>query len=191
MKKLIVISLIPLWFLLLILLPTLFITSRPSISHQSHPSFFNSLDIVHTYSFDAVTTNANLDSLTFTLKNPQILNNNLIHFKISSGTDEKVLSFSGSNIGDPSNLVLKYKPLPTKNEGIVQINISTDNPDPNSLYLLTDNHGQPVFNSTYYQSGFANRLKFNFHRLTSQLTQISFIYKTTYLLLLFTLFLFL
>lgn len=191
MKKLIVISLIPLWFLVLILLPTLFITSRPSISNQSNPSFFNSLDIGHTYSFETVTTNTNINSLTFTLKNPQILNNNLIHFKISSGTDEKVLSFSGSNIGDPSNLDLKFEPLSTKNQGIVQINISTNNPDPNSLYLLTDNRGQPVFISTYYQSGFTNRLEFNFHRITSQLTQIPFIYKTTYLLLLFILFLFL
>lgn len=186
MKKIAAISFLP-FLLLIIIIPSLVITSRPSISYSNQSSFYSSLssDKEIIYSFSS--SDPNLDSLTFTLKNPQILNNSLIYFSVSNSSEERTLSFSGSNIGDPSNLKLKFLPLPN-HSGTYTIRITNNNITPESLFILTDFNKKPIFSGTYYQSDLSNRIKFNTQKLITQITSFKLYYSLPYLMVLILIF---
>jgi hypothetical protein len=187
MKKIIALSLTIFLALFLILVPSLFISSRPYVAYTSQKSYFNSLTQNNNFTFTFTSIpNKSLNTLTFFLKNPQILNNSQINFTISNGQEERSLSFSGSNIGDPSNLYLKFQPL--KPTGFYTVSIETNNSTNETLFILADFKHQPIFNSTYYQSGFINRLQSNLQQLNSRFKHIQPQYKYSYIAILLIIF---
>jgi hypothetical protein len=117
------------------------------------------------------------------MKNPAILNNSKINFKISGPNSQREIVFYGNNIGDPSSVPLKFDSFSDPASTTYQVSLSTDNVDPQSLYFITNQDYQPLFNSYYLQSDLKTNLKTNFNRQLNLFHQRNLILNVIYITL--------
>lgn len=162
MKKLSVLFTINLLlpFLFLIVLPSLFITDRLDSSNTISSRLLSlTSDRPATFNFNP--SHNFINQLDLQLKNPQILNNSRIIVNVSSYTSDQDIVFYGSNVGDPSWVTLKLKPIVNSSHSGITVNIDTDNPQNDSLYLVTDAYNQPNYRAYYATGNFVDNLKSN------------------------------
>jgi hypothetical protein len=127
----------------------------------------------------------NLDSISIQLKNPQIKNNSEITVDIDDLKDNLLQEFTfyGANVGDPSWIKLKFKPL---NSSGYKIKVSAD-PDQNDIYLYSDKNNQMDLHTTSYLPGFKNRFLKNINYQINQFKQRSYWHNVGYFFVLFAL----
>lgn len=164
---------------LLVILPSFTIKKRQgtSISNGSNTLSFIQKNPI---SFSFISNYSNLESLTIDLKNPMVLNNSKIIFKIIGPNSEREINFYGKNVGDPSSVPLKFTPFLDPPGTNYLVSLTTDNTDHSSLYLITDKNQQPVFNSFYSQSNIKNNIKYNLQRQLNLFQKRSQIHNIVY-----------
>ncbi|HBP51237.1 MAG: hypothetical protein US68_C0002G0039 [Candidatus Shapirobacteria bacterium GW2011_GWE1_38_10] len=171
---------------LLVILPSIAIKKRQGTSHDTgnqQIAFVKENPI--TFSF--VSNKANLQSLSIDMKNPRVTNNSKINFEITSPNSKRNIVFYGNNAGDPSSVPLKFSPFSDPAFTKYSVYLSTDNTDPESIYLITDQDSQPVFRSYYLQSDLKTNLRANAQRQLELIGQRNQIFNVIYLLLIFLL----
>jgi hypothetical protein len=100
---------------------------------------------------DISVANDNFNILMLTLKNPNIENQENISFQLlEDGQVVRELHFSGSNVGDPSDIRLQFAPIPDSagNDYKVKLSISESN-KPLSVFVGDD--GSIAYRA-YYRS---------------------------------------
>jgi hypothetical protein len=163
-KNLLIISfLILLPIFILVVLPSLFISSRRGISNTLGDTLVP-LTSLTSASFSFISDKDNLEAISLTLKNPSIQNNSRIIVDISSGTEERSAVFYGANVGDPSTILLKFPNFPFPSGQTFKVKISTDNDNSQSLYLVAGLNQTPLFESEYREPEFSQRIKENYTR---------------------------
>lgn len=186
MKK---IKLINLFFLflvyifILIILPSIIINRRSGANNLVGNRLIP-LTAVGPVSFQFSSDRTGLDKLILTLKNPGLVNNSPIHFTINSPSSVREVSFSGFNIGDPSNLDISFTPFTDPAGTNFQVTITTDNQDDRQLYVYTNDSGLPVFQTFYRQGSLGSRLAENWQRQLTTVSSRSTVSNTIYYLIL-------
>lgn len=166
---------------ILIIIPSVFIRYRHGTSlTNGHDlkSFITSSPIQ--FSFNS--TSGRLVSLNLFLKNPLISNISQISVDIISADQQRQLVFYGQNVGDPGTVPIKFPPFPSSSPTTYIVKLNTNNTDSQSLYLLTDASGNPLFESIYQQSNLYENLKSNFRYQYFQLLKRSPIHSLLYFL---------
>jgi|GEM_PF-3883414 len=166
-------------FILIIILPSILITSRKGVSNQegtAQVSFTNSTPMQFTITSDL----SNLQSLSFDIKNPGIKNNSKIMLDIVSPNSERSMVIYGSNVGDPSTVLFKFPAFSEPPNTTYSIFLTTDNTVHDSLYLLTNSEKQPKFESFYKQSNFLSNIISNLKYQFNQIKNRSIIHSLAY-----------
>lgn len=170
--------------LFLILLPSAIIKNRQFAVNDPNDQLNQSFTSRQSYHFLLSTPpNCPLNSISLRLKNPLIKNNSPILVDIFA--DNKLLqslSFSGSNVGDPDWVQLKINRHQVSS-GQYQVTFSTQNTDPNSLFLYTNKQGMPV-HQAWCRLGFIDNLRRVCQHRYQQLHQMNQIFLFFYLPLL-------
>jgi hypothetical protein len=182
MKKIFIITilnfLVPLTIFLI--LPSILIRSRQGISSINGDnllSFVESKPL--TISF--ISNLDNFQNLTLHLKNPSIKNNSKITVDINSPIYNRSIVFYGSNVGDPSQVPLKFPPFEEKSGTKYTVTLSTDNTIHDSLYLITDDHNIPLFNTYYKTTNIKKNFRTNFSYQLNQFKNRSLYHNVFYL----------
>ena len=107
--------------------------------------------LLRSYEADVAVKNNNFNILIITLKNPNLENQENISFQLFEG--DKIireLQFSGSNVGDPSDVRLQFAPIPDSGEKSYLIKLeTTESKKPISIY--TSDNGRLAYKS-YFRS---------------------------------------
>ena len=148
---------------LLIIVPSLLIRSRQGATNISGNQQF-SLTKSHPLTFFFNSNFGNLQSISLDMKNPNVANNSKIFVNISSPNDSRQITFSGSNVGDPATVPLKFLPFNDTASTPYNVTITTDNLKTESLFVTTNQNNQPVFRTFYQQTNFKSNLQFNIQR---------------------------
>lgn len=188
MKKIIILICINLLIiiLLLVVLPSSLITVRKGISNEGPEksiSFIKEKPI----EFSFISDQPHLESLNIKFINPGVLNNSRIIFDINSPTSNRSVVFYGNNIGDQSNIPLKFTPFTEPKNTIYQVSLTTENINHSSLYIVTDISGLPIFTTYYSQTNFVSNLKQNIQKQIESFSHRSTIHNTLYLGIIFVL----
>ena len=127
----------------------------------------------------------NLNSVNILIKNPNIKNNSQIFIDLEDQKQNKLKEFviSGSNVGDPSWVKLKFDPIA---ENQISLRISTQNYNSDSLQIYYQNN---KFNlqATSKNPSLLSRIKENINYQYIQFTHRSFFYTLSYLILILVL----
>jgi len=182
MKKLIIIFVTNLVvpFLLLIILPSLFINSRGGVSQYDGNNQIP-LTVTRPFSFHITADQPNLESIVLQLKNPNLANNSRIFVDITGPNDTRSLVLFGANVGDPSSVPLKFIPLTDPSGTLYQIQVSSENSDDQSLYIITSTENIPVFSTYYHYPSFWQNLNLEIHRQFNRISSFPPIYTFIYL----------
>jgi len=166
-------------FIVIFTFPPLFIREEFGINREGGQATIN-LSSGETFTQIIPQHPPNLDSISLQLKNPQIKNNSEITVDINDlkGNLLQDFTFYGANVGDPSWIKLKFKPL---NSSGFQIKISVDPDLNNSLYLYIDKDNQIDLRTTSYLPGFKNRFLLNINYQINQFKQRSMWHNILYL----------
>jgi len=171
-------------FFFVFLLSPIFIREEFGINKEGGQATFN-LSSGQTFTQIISQYPSNLDTISLQLKNPQIKNNSKLTVDINDLNDNLLQEFIfyGANVGDPSWIKLKFKPL---NSSGYQIKVSADS-DPNDLYLYVDKNNQMDLHTTSYLPGFKNRFLGNINYQLKQFKQRSYWHNIGYFFVLFAL----
>lgn len=180
--KLLILELIVV-FTLIIVVPSLMVKEKFIIKDESI-SVLEPLVQNKTY-FQEIPNAYNLNSISVSIKNPSIQNNSQIFINLEDEQHNKLKEFviSGSNVGDPSWVKLKFDPIPHHQ---LFLNISTENKNPDSLQIYYQNN---KFNlqATIKNPSLPSRVKENINYQYLQFTHRSFLYTLSYLILILVL----
>ena len=107
--------------------------------------------LLRSYEADVAVKNSNFNILIITLKNPNLENQENISFQLFEGNKIiRELQFSGSNVGDPSDVRLQFAPIPDSGEKSYLIKLeTTESKKPISIY--TADNGRLAYKS-YFRS---------------------------------------
>jgi hypothetical protein len=176
-------------FFFVFLLSPIFIREEFGINREGGQATFN-LSSGQTFTQIISQHPSNLDSISLQLKNPQIKNNSELTVDIDDLNNSLLQEFTfyGANVGDPSWIKLKFKPL---NSPGYQIKVYVD-PNPNDLYLYIDKNNQMDLHTTSYLPGFKNRFLGNINYQVKQFKQRNYWHNIGYFFILsaFNLYLF-
>jgi len=134
--------------IILFLAPALFIRQRVYDLHEE-AAVQLPLSPSSTYSRPIDVTTPNLNSISFFLKNPNLKNQQTLVLSVfnQSGVIRQS-TFSGRNVGDPSWLTYKFDPI-SGSPSHLTVEISSLGQSVDSLYLLANKSGQPVYRLTH------------------------------------------
>ena len=163
-------------FLLLIILPTIFLKEKPGISQTSYYHIL-SLDSKNNFNQEFITNKNNLQSISVLLKNPGIINKSQIETE-SQNQDKKITielqdknrniikSFNilGKNIGDPSWINFNFPYLNSQKGDKFFINISTNSELSDRFFVYADNYNSINFKTTYVANSFKESFKDNLNQ---------------------------
>ena len=166
-------------FTLIIIIPSFLIKEKFIVNDESI-SVLESFTAKNSYT-QTIANSKNLNSISVLIKNPSIQNNSNIFIDIENEKQNKLKEFviSGSNVGDPSWVKLKFDPILENN---VILKISTENTQPDSLKIFYKNN---KFNlkATIKNNSFISRLKDNFRYQYNQFISRSLFCTISYLTL--------
>ncbi|HEX8923661.1 MAG TPA: hypothetical protein VF828_02930 [Patescibacteria group bacterium] len=153
-----------LFFLIIFfVIPALFITKPYGVSRTQGNIQLPLIDN-KSYVFTFTSDHPNLESLEILIKNPLVKNHETINVAVYSGDLKNPLrtfSFSAANSGDPSWVPIKFSPIQLPAGSVYQVAISSPNAYPESLFLIADSGGIPLFKSKYHYSSFKDSFKDN------------------------------
>lgn len=156
------------FFILYLFLPALLIDQRPG-PKSPNSSVSSPLNQQNPVNITLKPPHSGLNSVSFLLKNPAILNRDQLTITISQNNQVvRQQSFNGQNIGDPSWLTYKFEPI--NNQNSLSVKLTTQNTTNNSLYFY-GNHQTPVYKTTFspnLKTSFALVAQSLVDRLTSQ-----------------------
>ena len=115
------------------------------------------------------------------MKNPEIKNNSEINVQIVGPHDTRSVKFFGANVGDPSSIPIKFAPFSDSIGTKYSITLTTENENPQSLYIQTDDKEQPVFITYYQQSGFKDSFQYNINHQIELFKHRTISYNIVYL----------
>ncbi len=149
--------------MVLVVFPSVFIRSRQGNSNTNgNQQFSFTTNRPLTFYFNS--NFSDLQSIFIDMKNPNIDNNSKIYVKISGPTDSRQLTFSGSNVGDPATVPLKFLPFTDPPLTKYQVSLTTENTKSENLFIITNQNNLPVFKTFYQQTNFKSNLMFNINR---------------------------
>ena len=167
----------------LLILPSAFINSRQGTSLTDGDRLLSLLESSPvTFKFNS--SHPNLDEILLQFKNPSLQDNSQITVDIHSPTKSRSIVFFGSNVGDPSQVPLKFDNFAEVANTPYTVTISSNNQVHDSLYLITSNQNQPLFQTYYSTHSFRQNLVSNLYHQYNLFQQRSLIHTIIYLLVL-------
>lgn len=156
---------------LFIVLPSVFIKERPGVYQTSYNETL-SLDIKNSYIQEFISDQDNLRSISILLKNPALANKSQVKIELQAHNKNtlRTLETSGISIGDPSWITFEFPYINSQKGNKFFIKISTDNQQPNSLFVYGDNKTKSINFKTTYTT---QNLKYSFQKtINSQINQL-------------------
>ena len=153
-------------FLLLIILPTIFLKEKPGISQTSFKDTL-SLNSKNTYVQQIKTDRDNLNSFSVLLKNPELKSNDVVNLDLLNSNKETIQSLktSGISISDPSWIRFKFPSINSKKGDIFYLKITSDSPKDNLLYIYGNKNTNNInFQTTYVANSFKESFKDNLNQ---------------------------
>ncbi len=141
-------------------LPAIFVQTKQG-ANQSSGEFQASLIEPKPIIFVFTPSFQRLSSLNIYIKNPGLLNNSIINVNITDSLEERDVTFSGSNVGDPSTVPIKFTPFNNSSLSPFTVTITTDNNMHDGLYILTNKEGVPQYDTYYQETNLLNKYKSN------------------------------
>jgi hypothetical protein len=171
---------------LLLVIPSIFIRSRQGVTRDIGNNLLSFIS-VKPITFNFVSNLDNLETLILQLKNPSLNNKSAITVDITGPNDSRSIVFSGSNVGDPSSVPLKFLPFSDKAGTSYTITLTTDNIVHDGLYVITDVSNNPLYETFYNTPNLKENLYSNYLRQAELMSKRSQIHSLVYLSLLLSL----
>ncbi len=185
---LLVLSEIIFLFLILIIIPSIFLIEKSGISQTSFENTLP-LDVNHSYIQSFISDKNNLNSVSVLVKNPALKSNNrvVINLQDSNQKNVQTLEISGKGIEDPGWVKLKFSPINSKKGDIFYIKITSDAKKDNDLYIYGNNDDHNInFKTTYKSPNLKDSLKDNIAYQASRLSELNKFQSIFYLSLIVT-----
>lgn len=169
--------------IILIVLPSIFIKERPGISQTSYNDTL-SLDTKNSFSQEFISDKNNLRSISVLLKNPGLISKDQVKIELQNQNKEiiQTLNTSGISIGDPSWINFEFPYVNSKKGDKFTINISTDNPKMDNLYVYGNRSSKNInFKTIYTATNLKESFKNNIDHQLSQIKQRNLVQNISYL----------
>lgn len=175
--------------ILFIILPSVFIMTRPGPESLDHNQLI-SVDLQHPITQIILPSQNGLNSVSLFLKNPALLNRQNFTLSLKDVDDHIVrqLNFNGYNVGDPNWLPFKFTPIPNSQNQQYLLTLFTTDPSINTISAYFNNQSNSVtYKTTYKSMGLISSFKTNINNQLRLFRQRDPLLTTTYLTLIIVL----
>lgn len=190
MKKSLLLIIVELIYFISIflLLPSIVIRNRFSNHHLTSTKIIP-ITPANPIKFSFVPLHDQLNSLSFELKNPNLINHDQYFVQIYDYHQQLIheVVFYGSNIGDPNRIDLKFPPLTVDLSVPLTVIIKTNSLDPNQISIFVDEDNTPVYYSTFRPGNFTNTLTYVINQQKNHLLSFPRLHLIIYLAIIFIL----
>jgi hypothetical protein len=175
-------------FILFILLPTVAITSRTGTQNLESDDLSPVLSN-NTYIQTFTSSQNNLESVSFLLKNPANLNRQSFTLELLDNNKNTIqkLDFNGFGVGDPSWIIFKFPPIQKSKNETYKIQLFTNESTDNHISIYTNSKDNSyVFQTTHSTGSFYESFKTNLDLQSQKYISQNQLVSVLYLLLIFS-----